>query len=148
MKHPIRTLGLAPLTAVLSLALMGGAAQAAPKAPSNVDSAQLKYEREKADCTMGRSSQPRSVCLKEAGAAYAEARRGRLTSPGDDASIYAANAAKRCEVQKDDMRDLCLRRVAGEGTVSGSVAKGGKLEELSVITTEPPAAGPAKQPPK
>jgi hypothetical protein len=149
MKHPIRTGSLAPLCAVLALALASGVAQAAPKASKHVDQARLNYERERAACMTGRTQQPRDVCLKEAGAAYAEARRSRLTSPGgDDASLYAANAARRCEVQKGDMRDLCLRRVAGEGTVSGSVAAGGKMEELSVVTTNPPATGPAKQPPR
>lgn len=147
MNHPTRTLSLAPLIAALSLALLGAAAQAAPKAPKNVDGARLTYEREKADCMMGRTAEPRNVCLKEAGAAYAEARRGRLTSPSDEASQWTANAARRCEAQKGEMRDLCLRRVAGEGTVSGSVAQGGKLDELTVLTTAPPAAGPVQTPP-
>lgn len=145
MKYPIRTRCLAPLSAVLALALLGGAAQASPKAPKNVDHARLNYEREKADCMMGKTSQPRNVCLREATNAYADARRGRLASPSDDASLYAANAARRCEVQKGEMRDLCLRRVAGEGTLYGSVAQGGTLDEL--IVREPTAAGPAQTPP-
>lgn len=137
------TRNLAPMSAVLALALLGSAVQAAT--PASVDDARLKYERERADCTMGRSNQPKATCLKEAGAAYAEARRHTLTSRSDDASQYAANAAKRCEVQKGEMRDLCLRRVGGEGTVQGSVAAGGKIEEL--VVTSPTAAGPQTPPP-
>lgn len=148
MNHPqSRIRSLAPLAAALTLALLGTAAQAAPKQPRNVDSARLTYEREKADCMMGRTAEPRAICLKEAGAAYAEARRGRLISPGDDAAQWKANAARRCDAQQGEMRELCLRRVAGEGTQSGSVALGGKLDELTVITTDPPAAGPAQKPP-
>lgn len=130
------------LAAALGLALLSGMAHAGPKMPKDVDQARLNYEREKADCMMGRTHQPRNTCLKEATNAYADARRGKLTSPSDDASMYAANAARRCDVQKGDMRDLCLRRVAGEGTVNGSVAMGGTYEEL--ITREPSAAGPAQ----
>lgn len=125
MKH-LESRRLAPLAAVLALVLAAGATRAAPKPPKSVDPARLTYEREKADCMMGRTAEPRALCLKEAGAAYAEARRGRLASSGDEAAQWRANAARRCEVQKGDMRgDLCLRRVAGEGTVSGSVAQGG-----------------------
>jgi len=143
MNHHSRYRSLAPLAAALSLALLAGVAQASsPKAPKNVDQARLNYERERADCMMGRTNQPRNVCLKEATNAYADARRGKLTSPSDDASMYAANAAQRCEAQKGDMREMCLRRVAGEGTVSGSVAQGGTYEEL--ITRTPTAAGPAQ----
>lgn len=126
--------------AAIALAVAAGAAQAAP-----VDDAKMAYERDKADCMTGRTAEPRALCLKEAAAAYADARRGRLASDGSDKSQYAANAAKRCEVQKGEQRDLCLRRVAGEGTVSGSVAQGGTLDEL--VTTTPTAAGPQTPPP-
>lgn len=140
MKFISQAKRFAPLGVALATALLTGAAQAVP-----VNDAKLKYEREKADCMMGRTAEPRATCLKEAGAAYAEARRGRLVSSSDASSQWSANAAKRCEVQKGDMRDLCLRRVAGEGTVYGSVAAGGKLDEL--ITTSPTAAGPQTAPP-
>jgi hypothetical protein len=136
---------LAPLSVVLALTVVGGVTHAAPQSQRGVDSSRLQYERDRADCMQGRStSQPRAVCLKEASAAYAEARRRSLAAPGGDAAMYSANAAKRCDVQKGEARDICLRRVGGEGMVSGSVAAGGTLEALTVKS--PPAAGPAQAP--
>ena len=109
-------------TALLALS---SAAQAAPAA-KNVDPLRLQYEREKADCMTGRTSQPRNVCLREAGAAYAQARQGKLISPGDRSEQWAANALKRCEAQNGEDRALCERRVR-VGVVEGSVGGGGQL---------------------
>lgn len=134
----------APLAALVALALAAGMAQAAPKAAA-VDAARLQYERDRADCLQGRSAQPRETCLKEAGAAYAEARRRGAGAGRDDAAVYAANAAKRCDVQKGEMRELCLRRVNGEGQVSGSVAGGGQLRELRTTDNPPPPPPPPQR---
>jgi hypothetical protein len=120
-------------TALLALS---SAAQAAPAA-KNVDSLRLQYEREKADCMTGRTSQPRNVCLREAGAAYAQARQGKLISPGDRSEQWAANALKRCEAQNGEDRTLCERRVR-EGVVEGSVGGGGQLKTLTVRSTDIP----------
>lgn len=108
-----------------------GLAQAAP------DPLRLQYEREKADCITGKSQQPRNVCLREAAAAYAQARQGRLAPRGDQAEQWAANALKRCEAQKGEDRSLCERRVR-EGTVSGSVRDGGQMTTLTVRSTDIP----------
>ncbi len=113
------------------LLLVGGLAQAAP------DALRLQYEREKADCVTGRSQQPRNVCLREAGAAYAQARQGKLISPSDRSDQWATNALKRCEAQKGEDRALCERRVR-EGTVVGSVEGGGQLSTLTVRSTDIP----------
>ena len=120
-------------TALLALS---SAAQAAPAA-KNVDPLRLQYEREKADCMTGRTSQPRNVCLREAGAAYAQARQGKLISPGDRSEQWAANALKRCEAQNGEDRALCERRVR-EGVVEGSVGGGGQLKTLTVRSTDIP----------
>ena len=125
-------------TAWLAAALlaMGGIAQAAPKA-SNVDPLRLQYERERANCMTGQANQPRDVCLKEAGAAYAQARQGKLISPSDQPDQWANNALKRCQAQPVEDREMCERRVR-EGTVTGSVAGGGQLTTLVVRSTDIP----------
>ncbi|RZL28074.1 MAG: hypothetical protein EOP35_26465 [Rubrivivax sp.] len=122
-----------------ALLTLSGAAQAAPPA-QNVDSLRLQYERERADCMTGRSQQPRDVCLREAGAAYAQARQGRLAAPGDRSDQWAANALKRCEAQKGEDRELCERRVR-DGQVLGSVEGGGQIKSLTVRSTETPKSG-------
>ena len=125
-------------TAWLAAALLAlsGAAQAGPKA-KNVDSLRMQYERERAACMTGQTNQPRDVCLKEAGAAYAQARQGRLISPDDRPEQWAANALKRCQAQPLEDREMCERRVR-EGLVTGSVEGGGQLKTLTVRSTDIP----------
>lgn len=119
------------------LMVLAGAAHAAGPAAKRADPLRLQYEREKADCMTGKTNQPRDVCLREAGAAYAQARQGRLDSPGDGAEQWAANALKRCQAQPPEDRELCERRVR-EGVVDGSVAAGGELRTLTVRSTDIP----------
>jgi hypothetical protein len=122
-------------TAWLAAALLAlsGAAQAG----KTTDPLRLQYEREKADCMTGKNQQPRSTCLKEAAAAYAQARQGKLTSPSDRPEQWAANALRRCQAQPPEDREMCERRVR-EGTVVGSVSGGGQLTTLTVRTTDIP----------
>jgi len=120
-----------------ALLALAAAAQAAPPQPKSVDPLRLQYERERADCMTGRSQQPREVCLREAGAAYAQARQGKLISPGDRSDQWAANALKRCEAQPPEDREMCERRVR-EGKVVGSVEGGGRLTTLTVRSTDIP----------
>lgn len=119
-----------------ALIALGGAAQAAPAA-KNADPLRLQYEREKADCLTGKSRQPRDVCLREAAAAYAQARQGRLISPSDGPEQWAANALRRCQAQPAEDREMCERRVR-EGQVTGSVEGGGQLRTLTVRSTDIP----------
>ncbi|MFG6462850.1 hypothetical protein ACG04Q_14845 [Roseateles sp. DXS20W] len=107
----------------------------AAQAGNNVDPLRLQYERERAACLQGQTGQPRDVCLKEAGAAYAQARQGRLTTPGDRPEQWAANALRRCQAQPPEDRDLCERRVR-EGEVAGSVSAGGRMTTLTVRSTD------------
>jgi hypothetical protein len=89
--------------------------------------AQAAYQQERARCLRGESGQARSTCLKEAGAAYGEVRRGGLTNaPGTD---LARNATHRCDAQPAADRDACVQRITGAGTVKGSVSGGGLIRE-------------------
>jgi hypothetical protein len=119
------------------LLAIAGAAQAAGPKPKNVDPLRLQYERERAQCMTGQTSEPRDVCLREAGAAYAQARQGRLTSADDGPAQWAMNALKRCQAQPAEDREMCERRVR-EGQVSGSVEGGGQLRTLTVRSTDIP----------
>jgi hypothetical protein len=69
---------------------------------------------------------------REAGAARDEARRGELAR-GENASQFEQNKFARCEKHSGEDRELCMRRMSGEGTVSGSVQGGGIYRELRVI---------------
>lgn len=119
---------------VLALASV---AQAASPKPKNVDPLRMQYERERANCMTGQTSEPRDVCLREAAAAFAQARQGRLTGAGDGPEQWAANALRRCQSQPQEDREMCERRVR-EGVVSGSVQGGGQLTTLTVRSTDIP----------
>jgi len=69
--------------------------------------------------------------LREAGAARAEAKRGVL-GKDDNPADFERNRLARCDLHQGEDRELCLRRMRGEGTVSGSVEGGGILRELRV----------------
>ena len=96
---------------------------------------QQAYQRERAVCLSGQSPQDRTTCLKEAGAALVEARRGGL-SPASGAD------AQRCEVLDGMERAACIARMNGAGKVSGSVEGGGVLRELTVREVMPPGSPP------
>jgi hypothetical protein len=124
----------------LLLVLVGSAtlciaAQAAGTAGSKSD-IEANYRRERAACMDGTSNQDRATCLKEAGAARDEARRGQLS---DDRSAERQNAVARCNGLPESDRIDCVRRVQGDGTVSGSAAGGGILRETVTIVPAAPA---------
>jgi hypothetical protein len=73
----------------------------------------------------GASNQDRATCLREAGAALQEARRGGL-SGGD----LDRNRTQRCAALPAQDREDCTMRMDGQGTTSGSVMQGGVLREL------------------
>jgi len=56
--------------------------------------AQARYKQERAKCMSGQSHQDRATCLKEAGAALNEAKRGNL---GSGTGQNEQNQLKRCE---------------------------------------------------
>jgi hypothetical protein len=73
----------------------------------------------------------RDPALREAAAAKQEARQGILAR-GDNPAEFEHNRLARCDEHTGEDRDLCIRRMNGEGTVSGSVEGGGILRELRV----------------
>lgn len=131
--HTRRAARLLPVATVLLLQLSAWAA------PPSSASAQSGYQQDRAACLDSSSQHDRGSCLREAGAVRAESTRGRTAR--ETADDRARNALQRCSKLPGEMRDLCERRVQGEGTVSGSVAGGGVLREL-VIPVPAPAQAP------
>lgn len=80
-----------------------------------------------------RTTDARDPSVREAQAARVEAKRGGLTDVND--AQRERNRFARCDAHQGEDREYCIRRMKGEGTVSGSVEGGGLLRELRV--TEP-----------
>jgi hypothetical protein len=142
--HPVLRAGsLCAISAVLSIC----AATAMAVAQTPAAEIQSRYEQERARCLDGTSNQDRATCLKEAGAARDEARKGNLN---DGDAKYRRNARVRCEALSGDEARDCLARMKGKGTTSGSAESGGILRETVTRETKPvetvPAAVPAAAP--
>ena len=138
-----------PLRAVCALfaatALLGSAIAFAAKA-DHANPALARFQVERAACLMGQTSEDQATCLREAGAAWAQARRGELD---DGAASYKRNALERCAPLPDEDRIACRARLLGMGTTSGSVAGGGILRELvirEIVWPDNAAATPASAP--
>ena len=115
--------GILLLSAACTLALAG----LASAQNTGMGSTRQSYQQDRAFCNSGQSSQDRATCLREAGAAAQERPRGNLTESAD------ANKFARCDYHKNpEDREYCIRRMNGEGTVSGSVDGGGVMRELRV----------------
>jgi hypothetical protein len=95
--------------------------------PAGTSTAERTYQKERAHCLSGKSHQDRTTCLKEAGAARDEARRGALAGKADGS--FAANATARCNAQPAADREACVQRVLGAGSTSGSVEGGGVIRQ-------------------
>jgi hypothetical protein len=111
----------------LAGALVAAAGPVLAAGKAKVSPEQAAYNQERARCLRGDSGQARETCLKEAGAAYDEARRGRLANaPGSD---LAANATQRCQAQPPADRADCVQRIVGAGKTEGSVQGGGLIRQ-------------------
>ena len=146
MKHHFQTIltphhwfnrrSLAMHLAVLGLSAAGALTSpgAANAADSTSNDARSRYVKERAICLAGASNQDRTTCLEEAGAALQASRRGSL----DDSSFnqQARNSEARCDALPAGDRQDCIRRMRGEGVVSGTAADGGIYREITtpVIT--------------
>jgi len=116
---------------IVSLSALLGVPAALAVQPSD---AQTRYQAERAACDSGQLHQDRTACLREAGAALEEARRGRLD---DGRAQYQQNAVMRCNVLPAEERSACHARMQGQGTTRGSVAEGGIYRELVTRETGP-----------
>jgi len=137
----LRRLSLARLSlAVVAGFTLQGALAADPNRLLPDTDAQARYERERAACMAGQTTnEDRATCLKEAGAALAEARKGNLDNGNGQ---LRKNAKDRCNALAGDERSDCIARMNGEGTVSGSVGGGGLLREKRTIVPGTPTAQP------
>lgn len=102
--------------------------------------AQGSWQAEREAC-MQFSGDERKTCLREAGAARVEAKRGGLTGNMDNSAEYQKNLTARCNYLPAGDREDCERRMRGEGTVTGSVEGGGIYRELRTIVPVPEEAG-------
>ena len=66
--------------------------------------AQARYQQERANCLSGNTQEDRATCLREAGAALVEARRGGLTDP--QGRERQQNATDRCKVEAPALREI------------------------------------------
>ena len=126
---------------VLALSLFAGSLSIGSTTAVAAD-ASGSYQQERAACLSGQTQQDKTTCLKEVGAARGEAKRGNLT----ESPISSQNAQARCNVLPPADRDDCIRRIQGEGTVSGSVDGGGVLRETRTIVPAPQPAGTEYRP--
>lgn len=126
-QNPART-GLRKTAAALGLAAAGllaaNCAFAAAKSNSELEA---QYQREKAVCTSGQSNQDKATCLREAGAAYQQAKQGKLND-GQQAQ-YSANALDRCKALPAGDQADCQRRIENPSDVEGSAPSGGILRK-------------------
>lgn len=97
--------------------------------------ARSRYLHERSLCESGRSHQDRPTCLREAGAAYEQARQRGIDD--GQAAQYEQNALLRCNVLPPEDRNVCVARMQ-QGLALGSVEEGGIYREL--IIRETPAA--------
>jgi hypothetical protein len=131
--------GACAVTLVLAAALSPILADAATQ-----DAAEASYQSDRADCLAGRTQQDQKTCLYEAVSARDAARKGLLTT--EPQQVLSDNARLRCQAQTAGPDRLACERMAdGAGTVSGSVAGGGELRELTTVVPPKRPAKPAKQ---
>lgn len=143
MSQPLSTrlVRSSALAALACGALFAGTASAAESAASSSDA---RYQRERAACDSGRSNQDRATCLKEAGAAKADAKRGVLAD-GASPQTREVNAIARCKALPAKDQTDCMARIDGPSgpnartMTSGSVGGGGILRET--VTTVPGKSG-------
>lgn len=125
MKKLANTTNRITIAAAVAASSIVGSAWAAGPATSD---AQARYQQDRAACISGQTHQDRQTCLREAGAALAEARRSGLTETND--SQYVQNRMERCVPLPPADQEDCVRRMRGEGTIRGSVEEGGIYREL------------------
>lgn len=138
--HAIRK-SSATLAAVSLLALGAALSTATPaRAAPPQASADSVYRSEVARCRNAPEVTDRHSCMREAGAARAEARRNRLH---DSSTDYHRNRMMRCDRLPGEHRNDCMRQMEdnGQTRMHGSVHGGGIWRETEVPV---PAHGMAR----
>lgn len=88
-----------------------------------------QFRQDMRSCRDGGAPQSRSDCERETRNAYAESRRGGLTSPTDTPN---EQAQRRCAVfQREGDNADCMARMGTGALVSGSVNGGGLIREAT-----------------
>jgi hypothetical protein len=125
--------------AAAALALAGSGTWAA----GGIDKASIEanYRAARSACPAMAVPADRTNCLRDAGAARAQALR---TGPSStSAEQLQRNALQRCQAHKSaEDQAICERMARGDGNTSGSVESGGVIREL---TTQVPAPMPPRQ---
>lgn len=113
---------------LLSAGLFSSVAMAAGR-NDNAD-LRAQYQSDVAFCKSSQTTESRATCMKEAGAAYDEARRHRLTEGTHD---YQQDAMNRCKALPAGQQQDCMTQMSGQNTVTkGSVEGGGILRETTI----------------
>ena len=138
-----RTLNIRVSLAGAGLLVLGSLVYAGSTFAATNDAA-AAYKAQRAVCERGQTHQDKATCLREAGAAYEEARRGRLlrgASPD-----YDADARLRCERHTGEAREECLllQDRSGNVKVHGSVEGGGTLRETTIRRVGEPPVPPER----
>jgi hypothetical protein len=118
----------------LSILLSGALLSVSAMAATNSADIEAKYKEDRAKCLMGQTNEDQATCLREAGAAREDARRGQLNN-GD--GKFHRNSKERCKALTGDEAEDCKARMNGKGTVSGSVGGGGILRETVTREIKP-----------
>ena len=109
-------------------------------------SIEANYQRDRAACAAITVPADRTNCLRDAGAARAQALRIGQSTPSNEE--LTRNAVQRCQQQpSSEQRVICERMARGEGKVSGSVQGGGVIRELVTQEKLPPPPSPPLSPP-
>ena len=131
-----RSRKLTLLTVAAALAGAFASATVLAGEPVATDDAKARYLKERANCEAGNTTQDKATCLKEAGAALDEKKKGKLDNSGSP----VANATDRCNVLPAKDKADCLARIVGplspnqRVTISGSVEGGGVIRETTTTT--------------
>lgn len=127
---------LGQIVCAMSVCFAAGSASAA----GTTADARAQYESERARCNAMTSSDERANCLQSAGAAYDQAKQGKLDVAQHP---YLQNKFDRCTPLPPAEKDDCIRRMQGQGTVSGSVEGGGDIRETDTVHVTPaPSVNP------
>ena len=122
-----RQLGLA-----IFLTTLTGTGSALAASPDASAQAQARYRDEMTHCNSGQSHQSLVTCRREAGAAWADARRNNAVQV--DPAQYQGNALQRCAVHQGDDRVACEARIIGQGDVTTGIEAGGLLRRSITVT--------------